>query len=222
MTQFAVPLRVSSQPRSDLERKEGEMRGWRLTLIVTIGLNGWTHSAAADAPQSPAPRPTLNLELRNMTTLSTAVLTEARETLTQIYHAAGIGVQWKTDGADVTVFVISRPPPAVRLSSFALGYVPSHNGTRGRHAFVLADRIRNRSSELAVSLHLVLGLTMAHEVAHLLLPDESHSVDGLMRSAWNKSDYWKAGLGQLLFTDEEAQLMRDRLSAEPVATQAAP
>ena len=68
MTQFAVPLRVSSQPRSDLARKEGEMRGWRLTLMVTIGLNGWTHSAAADAPQSPAPRPTLNLELRNMTT----------------------------------------------------------------------------------------------------------------------------------------------------------
>ena len=157
-----------------------------------------------------------------MTTLSPAVLAEARQTLTQIYHAAGIGVQWKTIGADFTVFVISRPPPAVRLSSFALGYVPSHNAKRGRHAFVLADRIGNRSSELVVSLHLVLGLTMAHEVAHLLLPDESHSGDGLMRSAWNKSDYWKAGLGQLLFTNEEAQLMRDRLSAEPVAAQSAP
>ena len=63
---------------------------------------------------------------------------------------------------------------------------------------------------------------MAHEVAHLLLPHESHSVDGLMRSAWNAADYRKARLGQLLFTDEEAQLMRDRLSAEPVAAQAAP
>ena len=63
---------------------------------------------------------------------------------------------------------------------------------------------------------------MAHEVAHLLLPYESHSVDGIMRSAWNASDYWKARLGQLLFTDEEAQLMRDRLSAESVAVQAEP
>lgn len=196
------------------------MRGWTLTLMVAIGLTGLTHSAAADAPQTPAPWPTLNLELRNMTTLSPAVLAEARETLTQIYHAAGIGVQWKTVGADFTVFVISRPPPTVRVSSFALGYVPSNNATCGRHAFVLADRIGNRSKELVVSLPLVLGLTMAHEVAHLLLPCESHSVDGLMRSAWNKSDYWKAGLGQLLFTDEEAQLMRDRLSAEPVAAQA--
>ena len=111
MTHFTVPLRVSSQPRSDLEHKENEMRGWRLTLIVTIGLNSWTHSAAADAHQAPAPRPTLNLELRNMTTLSPAALAEARATLTQIYHAAGIGVQWKTVGADFTVFVISTPLP---------------------------------------------------------------------------------------------------------------
>ena len=87
MTQFAVPLRVSSQLRSELEHKEGEMRGWRLTLIVTVGLNGWTHSAAADTPQSPAPQPTLNLGLRNMTTLSPAVLAEARGMLTQTVSA---------------------------------------------------------------------------------------------------------------------------------------
>ena len=179
-------------------------------------------SAAADSPQSPAPRPTLNLELRSMTTYSPAALAEARETLTQIYHAAGIGVQWKTVEADFTVFVISRLPPAVRVSRFALGYVPSNKARGGRHAFVLADRIRDRSSELVVSFQLVLGLTMAHEVAHLLLSYESHSVNGLMRSVWNASDYRKAGLGQLLFTDAEAQMMRDRLSAEPVAAQAEP
>jgi hypothetical protein len=154
--------------------------------------------------------------------LSPAVLAEARETLTQIYHVAGIGVQWKTVGADFTVFVISRPPPAVQVSRFALGYVPSSKARRGRQAFVLADRVRNRSSELVVSLQLVLGLTMAHEVAHLLLPHESHSVNGLMRSVWNSADYRKARLGQLLFTDEEAQLIRDRLLAQPVAAPAAP
>ena len=62
--------------------------------------------AAADAPLSADPRPTLNLELRNMTMLAPAVLAEARETLTQIYRAAGIDVQWKTVPAtDFTVYV---------------------------------------------------------------------------------------------------------------------
>ena len=60
-----------------------------------------------------------------MTTLSSAELGEARDTLTRIYHAAGIGVQWKTVEADFTVFVISRPPPAERISRFVVGYVPS-------------------------------------------------------------------------------------------------
>ena len=63
---------------------------------------------------------------------------------------------------------------------------------------------------------------MAHEIGRLLLPNESHSVDGVMRSVWNASDYWTATPGRLLFTDEEAQLMRDRLSAEPVPAQAEP
>ena len=70
--------------------------------------------------------------------LSPAVLAEARQTLTQIYHAAGIGVQWKTNGADFTVFVISRPPPSVRVSSFALGY-PTTWLTGNRPAAVLQD-----------------------------------------------------------------------------------
>ncbi len=168
-----------------------------IRVIVLGVVVGWTGVPPAASAQSPAPRPTLNLELRNMTTLSPAVLAEARETLTQIYHAAGIGVQWKTVGADFTVFVISRPPHAVQVSSFALGYVPNNKARRGRQAFVLADRIRDRSSELVVSFQLVLGLTMAHEVAHLLLPYQSHSVDGLMGSAWNASDYlcwaWSSG-----------------------------
>ena len=175
----------------------------------SIGLNSWTHSAAADAHQSAGPRATLNLELRNMTTLSPTVLAEARETLTKYHYVAGIDVQWKTVGADFTVFVISRPPHAVRVSRFALGYVPSDKAKRGRQAFVLAYRVRDRSSELVVSFQLILGLTMAHEVAHLLLPHESHflSMDSCGAPGVIGADYWKARLGQLLFTDEEAQLM---------------
>ena len=84
-----------------------------------------------------------------MTTLTPAVLAEAKETLTQIYRAAGIGVQWKTVGTDFRVYVISRPPPAVRVSGFALGYVPGNEAKRGRQAFVLADRIRTGRASLS-------------------------------------------------------------------------
>ena len=192
------------------------MRGWTLTLMVTIGVTGSTQSGTAGAlkPQTRLQQPSLTLDLRNTAEVSTAVLADAKKVLTQIYNAAGIDVQWTTAGADFTVIVIFRPPPAVRVSSFALGYTPSNKGQRSRQAFVLADRIRNRSSELGISFHLILGMTMAHEVAHLLLPFNSHSRDGIMRKEWTQSDYQKARLGWLLFTDEQALVMRDELSAD--------
>ena len=106
-----------------------------------------------------------------MAEVSTAVLAEAKETLTRIYQAAGIRVEWNTTGADFTIIVRRPPhPDAVRDSAFALGYAPGAKGERGHLAFVFADRVETTASGLGVPFHLVLGMTMAHEVAHLLLP----------------------------------------------------
>ena len=55
-------------------------------------------------------------------------------------------------------------------------------------------------------------MTMAHEIAHLLLPDASHSPSGIMRDSWTPSDYRKARFGQLFFTTDQARLMRDALA----------
>ena len=57
-----------------------------------------------------------------MAKISVTVLEEAKLTLTLIYQAAGIHVQWNTATADFTA--ILRPPPhpeAMRNSRFALG-----------------------------------------------------------------------------------------------------
>jgi hypothetical protein len=75
---------------------------------------------------------------------------------------------------------------------------------------------------LGVPHHLVLGMTMAHEVAHLLLPNNGHSPSGIMRDSWTQSDYKKAGLGQLFFTKEQARLMRDALAAVRLRAPGAP
>ncbi len=54
---------------------------------------------------------------------------------------------------------------------------------------------------------------MAHEIAHLLLGLNAHSQFGIMRSQWQKEELRKAAQGELLFTAEESQLMKQRLSA---------
>ena len=101
----------------------------------------------------------------------------------------------------------------MRHSRFALGYAPRDSTERGHLAYVLADRTEATASGHGVPHHLVLGMTMAHEVAHLLLPDNAHSRSGIMRYNWTRSDFEKARLGQLLFSKDQARLMRDALAA---------
>jgi hypothetical protein len=54
-------------------------------------------------------------------------------------------------------------------------------------AFIFYDRIAalQRSASL---LHAMLGRVMAHEITHLLLPEEEHSSSGLMRAHWKPDD----------------------------------
>jgi len=53
---------------------------------------------------------------------------------------------------------------------------------------------------------------MAHEIAHLLLGTNAHSRLEIMGAKWKKKELLRAGKGELLFTEEDSQLMRQRLS----------
>ena len=98
--------------------------------------------------------PTLTLDLQSMAKVSTGVLEEGKATLTRIYQAAGIRVQWSTAGADFIVTIRFPPhPEAVRNSRFALGYAPHDSTGRGHLAFVLADRIEATARGLGVAHH---------------------------------------------------------------------
>jgi hypothetical protein len=53
---------------------------------------------------------------------------------------------------------------------------------------------------------------MAHELGHLLLGSNSHSPTGLMRADWRTKDLTGMAQGGLVFSDEQAQRMKIKLS----------
>jgi hypothetical protein len=59
----------------------------------------------------------------------------------------------------------------------------------------------------------LLGHVMAHEMGHLLLPYGAHSIAGLMRPAWDRSQVRAAAEGLLTFTPDQAALIFERLLA---------
>lgn len=68
-----------------------------------------------------------------------------------------------------------------------------------------------RSAITLADLPEILGITLAHEIGHLLLGPERHSATGLMRADWSRGDLEDAAKGRLLFSKEHARRMRAEL-----------
>ena len=58
----------------------------------------------------------------------------------------------------------------------------------------------------------ILGIALAHEMGHVLLPPPSHSQTGIMQPSWEGEDIRHAIGGDASFTAQQATLMRERLS----------
>lgn len=78
-------------------------------------------------------------------------------------------------------------------------------------AFVFFDRVQKFSVANNVSVALVLGHVMAHELGHMLLRQTYHSPSGIMTGTWGKVALQRAQEGGLLFTRHQAEIMRARL-----------
>ena len=94
-----------------------------------------------------------------------------------------------------------------------LGVAPGTKEVRGRNLWIFYPQIRAYSVELGMDASQMLGHVMAHEMGHLLLPYGAHSVTGLMRPDWDRSQVQAANRGLLTFTPAQAGLIRERLQA---------
>ena len=112
------------------------------------------------------------------------------------------------------VVVRLLPKPRDVLRSTTLGEaLACEPGAEMCIAQVFLDRVIERTAVGALSLEQVLGHAMAHEVGHLLLGSNSHSLRGLMRGKWSPEDLQRAAKGDLLFTPEQAKRMRGNVIA---------
>ncbi|MEZ5360760.1 MAG: hypothetical protein R2748_00055 [Bryobacterales bacterium] len=75
-------------------------------------------------------------------------------------------------------------------------------------ADVFLNRVRSHAEGMGVSEAVLLGHAIAHEVGHLLLGRNSHSVSGLMAAKWEGAALVMAGHGRLAFLSAEADEVR--------------
>lgn len=87
------------------------------------------------------------------------------------------------------VFVRDRMVGRGTIPRTVAGYAGAADPNGARTAFVLPDRTARIAWRAGVSHSRVLGVVIAHELAHLLLPNRPHARVGLTRGNWVPADF---------------------------------
>ena len=155
------------------------------------------------------------------------VLAEARYEATRVYQKAGVAISLiECKSSKVAIEVDLRCQDSVSAKRINLRIVPharkssdsvfgiaflSVEGT-GAYGDVFYDSAEKLDQDWHVGLARVLGHVMAHELGHLLLGSNAHSRLGIMCPTWHAHELHLASRGALLFSEDQARLMRERLA----------
>ncbi|MGE0449155.1 MAG: hypothetical protein AB7Q29_06160 [Vicinamibacterales bacterium] len=107
---------------------------------------------------------------------------------------AGHTIANRTDTGDAglvltVVFVRDQMVTRAGVPRTVAGYAAGLGRDGARAAVVLPDRTARIAWRAGVAHSRVLGVVMAHELAHLLLPNRPHARVGLTRGDWAPSEF---------------------------------
>jgi len=154
------------------------------------------------------------------------VLSRAEQTASRIFQRAGIEVNWLNCQIPAASEEASR---ACRELAFPthlhLRVVRKSAGLKGEAMGIsfqgqdgigcLADLFYEPMEELersaGTNVATLLGHVAAHELGHLLLGMNSHAAAGIMQARWTADELTSTHLARMVFLDQQAQKMKQRL-----------
>ena len=168
---------------------------------------------------------TIAIHVYNYTKVNQNTLGGAKKEVARILHQAGVETLWAAPSNEsgprlpriyITIMPgsMSNRLTALRtVSKDALGFAPVADPD-GDQAYLFYNRVEAVAMSYGASSYAntaeVLGCAIAHEIGHLL-NGPSHSVTGLMSAKWGRWDLRYAKYGNLLFTRQQARLLRQEV-----------
>jgi hypothetical protein len=201
-------------------------------LALASGFIVLGHAAPAGASET---SPVITIHMHNYARVGPKTLAEAEEVTTGIFRQAGVETRWGDSVlnaiddpeafashltysfADIQLSIL---PPEMSdrfgLPNNVMGAVP---GSDAQIAYVFDSKVedlfqtmlsayRTGHIDRRVSESQILGIAIAHELGHLLLDLPGHSAEGIMRGEWGLRDLRNATFGMLLFTLQQAEVLR--------------
>jgi hypothetical protein len=186
--------------------------------------------ALAQMPPSPTSLgPEMSISVHNYADVPTTMLSTAEDQAREIYRRAGLETVWVNCSpklekiepeschfSDTTHLTLKISPHAFnarvrgRIDVLGTAY-PDEKGV-GYFAYVFYDRVQELTERQKLG-HALLADVMAHEIGHLLLGSNSHSLSGIMCAHWNYEELRNIAEGVMWFVPSQSRIMRDRLRA---------
>ena len=192
-------------------------RTFHVFLTLWAGLLAGTNAFAQGGDR----RPVFEVVLDNRAPAGAAEIGTARVRTDYIFEDVGIRIAWLVKGEDLRVpagageriHLVLIDESAGRLISNdprTLGFALPAAG----RVYVHYDRIHDLAREHGVQPGWFMGVVIAHELVHVLLPRAGHTVDGLMARSLRPDPAVPAA-----FTRTEGQALRVRLRGETTLAQ---
>jgi hypothetical protein len=191
-----------------------------LSAVTIFGVLGF-------GPASFGQNPQVTVSVFSDIPVSRQLLVRAEQRAQQIFSPSGVDILWidctranasdgdgdpactKSYGPDDFVLRITSHVSTVSSDAFGIAFLGSDG--RGRYADVFWNRAQELGATSKQGVDRILGSVMAHELGHLLLGLNSHSVSGLMRARWGNDELRCLDMGTLVFLPEQGKRMRARI-----------
>ena len=197
----------------------------RSVLLMMLLFGGASVALAAGPREQDS---VVSIRVHDYVNVDARQLQQAEQQVCDTFARAGVQIEWRptvrpndiepahgaapADLTDITIVVMT---PAMsnrrRVASDVAGYAPITRERGGRVAFVLGERASAIAAAGGVEPAKVLAGVITHELAHLLMPQRSHTPDGWMRAHWTPSSFRHADRQD--FTQVERESLRRTVRA---------
>jgi hypothetical protein len=208
-----------------------------IVVIALVVLNAQAKQSVEAAADALGTNPAIAVQIYDYAAVDRQTLSEAERITSWIFRKAGLESRWLDSGPTTRVIPANKAGPQfaklvviqvailpgvmtdrLGLPDNVMGLAPGSEPGR-RLAFVFYNRVESLGGGQmrrrvhgnicgSASTAQILGHVMAHEIGHLLLNLEKHSDNGIMRGDWDVRMLQDACYGYLLFTRQQAAVIR--------------
>jgi hypothetical protein len=186
-----------------------------LAMVMVLAAAREIHAAGRVTPLIAWTPPVVAVQVDNHAGLGTAVSAAAHRVADAIYSDIGILLVWVKNDEELAAVEKAESIRVLLLSESMARKKIQAEGVRadvlamttrlGRRVSILVDRVHIVADTHSRDRASLLGLVLAHEIGHVLLPAGSHASTGIMQEAIIRETTASR------FTDAQGQLIRERL-----------